>query len=391
MVMAGTRTTSATSLELIAVTSFGLEAVVGRELKQLGYERQTIEDGKVTFVADAVAIPRANLWLRSAERVLVKVGEFEAFDFGELFDRTQALPWDEWLPVRAYFPVRGRSVKSQLHSVPDCQAIVKKAVVERLKQRYHRVWFEENGPQYSIEVSLLKDRVTLTLDTSGPGLHKRGYRTLVGEAPLRETLAAALVQLSHWNAARLLLDPFCGSGTIPIEAALLGRRIAPGLHRSFAAEEWPIISRNVWQQARVEARDVIRPQLDAPIVGSDLDAHAVKLAKHHAVAAGVAADIRFEHRDFAQVAGSDLLPYGCLIANPPYGERLGELADAEALYQRLGMFCNRLEAWSVYVLTSHKEFERLFGLRSARRRKLFNGRIECTYYQFPAPKPPRGE
>lgn len=376
-------------MHLIAATTFGLEAVVSRELKQLGYEQQTTEDGKVTFVADAAAIARTNLWLRSAERVLVQVGQFEAFDFGELFDRTNALPWEEWLPENAYFPVRGRSVRSRLHSTPDCQAIVKKAIVERLKQRSRKVWFPENGPTFTIEVSLLKDRATLTIDTTGPGLHKRGYRKLVGEAPLKETLAAAMIQLSFWNSGRMLLDPFCGSGTIPIEAALLGRQIAPGLHRTFAAEEWPAVPREVWLQVREEARAAASSMLDAPIIGSDIDAQAIKLAQHHAMLANVAEDIRFEHRDFARVSSDELQPYGCLIANPPYGERLGELADAEALYQRLGTFCQRLDTWSIYVLTSHKEFERLFGRRSERRRKLFNGRIECTYYQFPGPRPPR--
>lgn len=376
-------------MHLIAATTFGLEAVVSRELKQLGYEKQTTEDGKVTFEADVPAIARTNLWLRSAERVLVQVGQFGATDFGELFDRTNALPWEEWLPENAYFPVRGRSVRSQLHSTPDCQAIVKKAIVERLKQRYQKVWFQENGPTFTIEVSLLKDRATLTIDTTGPGLHKRGYRKLSGEAPLKETLAAALVQLSYWNSSRMLLDPFCGSGTIPIEAALIGRKLAPGLHRTFASEEWPVAPSEVWKQARDEAHSVALPKLDAPIVGSDIDADVLKLATHHAMLAGVAEDIRFEHRDFAKIAGPDLLPYGCLIANPPYGERLGELAEVEALYARLGAFCNRLNAWSVYVLTSHKEFERLFGQACDRRRKLFNGRIECTYYQFQGPRPPR--
>jgi putative N6-adenine-specific DNA methylase len=378
-------------MQLIASTTFGLEAVVARELKQLGYERQTVEDGKVRFHADAAAIPRTNLWLRSAERVQVLVGEFPATNFGELFDRTRALPWEDWLPVDAYFPVSGRSVRSQLHSTPDCQAIVKKAIVERLKSKYRKVWFEENGPTLAIDVVLLKDRATLTIDTTGPGLHKRGYRQRVGNAPLKETLAAALIQLSYWNSRRMLLDPFCGSGTIPIEATLLGRNMAPGLHRSFAAEEWPTLAAELWQQARAEARDLIRPRLDAPVLGSDHDAQAIKLAQHHAAAAGVEADIRLEHRDFAKIAPSDLLPFGCLIANPPYGERLGELAEVETLYQRLGNFCNRLPNWSIYVLTSHKTFERLFGATCQRRRKLYNGRIECTYYQFPGPKPPLSE
>lgn len=375
-------------MHLIAATTFGLEAVVSRELKQLGYGKQTTEDGKVTFDAEAAAIARTNVWLRSAERVLIQVGQFEATDFGQLFDRTKALPWEEWLPENADFPVRGKSVRSQLHSTPDCQAIVKKAIVERLKQKYRKVWFPENGPTFTIEVSLLKDRATLTIDTTGPGLHKRGYRKLVGEAPLKETLAAAMIQLSYWNSGRMLLDPFCGSGTIPIEAALLGRKLAPGLHRRFAAEDWPTLPRELWQQARDEARGAALPKLDAPILGSDIDEHAIKLARHHALLAGVSDDIRFEHRDFARVTSDELQPYGCLIANPPYGERLGELAEAEALYQRLGTFCQRLDGWSIYVLTSHKNFEFHFGRPSDRRRKLFNGRIECTYYQFPGPKPP---
>lgn len=378
-------------MQLIATTTFGLEAVVSRELKQLGYERQTTEDGKVLFEADASAIARANLWLRSAERVLVQVGQFEAVDFGELFDRTNALPWEDWLPENAYFPVRGKSVRSQLHSTPDCQAIVKKAIVERLKQRYRKVWFAEDGPNCTVDVSLLKDRATLTIDTSGPGLHKRGYRKQAGEAPLKETLAAAMIQLSYWKPGRMLFDPFCGSGTIPIEAAMIGRRIAPGLLRTFAAEEWPLLAPEVWQQARAEARDLIQPKLDVPIIGSDLDEAVIKLAQNHAHLVGVSDDIRFEHRDFAKIASDDLLAFGCLVANPPYGERLGEVEEAEALYRRLGLFCNRLNAWSIYVLTSHKEFEKHFGRSSERRRKLFNGRIECTYFQFPGPKPPRAD
>lgn len=376
-------------MHLIAATTFGLEAIVSRELKQLGYDKQSTEDGKVSFEADAAAIARTNLWLRSAERVLLQVGQFEVTDFGELFDRTNALPWEEWLPENAYFPVQGRSVRSQLHSTPDCQAIVKKAIVERLKQRYRKVWFEENGPTFTIEVSLLKDRATLTIDTTGPGLHKRGYRKLVGEAPLKETLAAALIQLSYWNSGRMLLDPFCGSGTIPIEAAMLGRKLAPGLQRTFAAESWPTVPVAMWQQARDEARAAALPTIEGSIVGSDIDPDAIKLATHHAMLAGVADDIQFEHRDFARVTTDELQPYGCLIANPPYGERLGELAEAESLYQRLGTFCQRLNGWSIYVLTSHKEFESLFARRCDRRRKLFNGRIECIYYQFQGPRPPQ--
>ena len=254
------------SIELIATASFGLEAVVARELKQLGYEDQTTDDGRVTFVADEAAVCRANLWLRSADRVRLKLGEFEARDFGTLFDRTNALPWSDWLPENAEFPVQGKSVRSQLSSVPNCQSIVKKAIVEKLKQQYKCDWFDENGPTCAVEVSLLKDRATLTIDTSGPGLHKRGYRTLSGAAPLKETLAAGLVQLSYWNRERPLIDPFCGTGTIPIEAALIGRNIAPGLHREFAAEQWPRIPEHLWTEARSEAQDSVTDELASPIL-----------------------------------------------------------------------------------------------------------------------------
>ncbi len=378
-------------MQLIAVTSFGLEAVVSRELKQLGYEQQTTEDGKVMFEADASAVARANIGLRSAERLLIQVGQFEATDFGQLFDLTKALPWEDWLPENAYFPVRGRSVRSRLHSTPDCQAIVKKAIVERLKQRYQKVWFAESGPAYTIEVSLLKDRATLTLDTTGPGLHKRGYRKLVGEAPLRETLAAALIQLSYWSSGRMLLDPCCGSGTIPIEAALIGRRIAPGLNRTFASEEWPTLPADIWTAARDEARAAVLLQLDGPIIGSDLDDNAVRLSKRHAQLAGVANDIRFERRPLVNWNPHDLPEYGCLITNPPYGERLGEEHEVEHLYRQMGLLFAQLETWSIYTLTSYQQFEFLVDGQADRRRKLFNGQIECTYYQYPGPKPPRPE
>ncbi len=250
-------------VELTATASFGLEAVVARELKDLGYERQTVADGRITFPAGLEAICKTNLWLRSADRVLLKVGSFEARDFGALFDQTAALDWARWIPVDGQFPVRGKSVRSQLHSVRDCQAIVKKAIVEKLKQTHRTAWFAERGALFAVEVSILKDCVTLCIDTTGPGLHKRGYRTLVGPAPLKETLAAALVQLSYWNGARPFLDPFCGTGTIPIEAALLARNIAPGLSRTFAAEDWPALPKRLWNEARTAARDAIRHEREA--------------------------------------------------------------------------------------------------------------------------------
>jgi len=373
-------------MDLIATSTFGLEAVVGRELKALGYAEQRTEDGRIGFRGDATAIARTNLRLRSADRVLVRLGEFEARDFGVLFDRTKALPWSDWLTPDATFPVRGKSVRSQLHSVPDCQAIVKKAIVEHLKQFTRTTWFPENGPEFAVEVALLKDRATLTIDTTGPGLHKRGYRKLVGAAPIKETLAAGLLQLSHWNRDRPLLDPFCGSGTIAIEAALLGRNIAPGLDRTFPAERWPLVPQRVWDEARAEARDLALPPLSEPLLGSDIDSSAIELARRHAAQAGVEADVRFEKGDVRQLRTHR--KYGCLVTNPPYGERLGDADEIGPLYDEMARAFRRLDTWSLYVLTAYSEFERHMGRKADRRRKLYNGRIECAYYQFPGPRPP---
>lgn len=373
-------------IELIATASFGLEAVVSRELKQLGYDRQKIEDGRITFTADLAAIARTNLWLRSADRVLVKLGSFPARDFGELFDRTTALPWSEWLPRDAAFPVRGKSVRSQLHSVPDCQAIVKKAVVENLKKAHRTQWFEENGAPFSIEVSILKDQATLTLDTTGPGLHKRGYRTSIGPSPIKETLAAALVQLSFWNAQRPFLDPFCGSGTIPIEAALWARNIAPGLKRNFDAERWPNVPGGFWKDARNEAAELARPDVEVEMLGSDIDERVLGMARKHAQDAGVGSDIVFEQRALKDV--SSHRKFGCVVCNPPYGERSGDVASAVKLAQEMTHVFRRLDSWSFYVITSLENFEMHFGRKADRRRKLYNGRIECTYYQFYGPRPP---
>jgi putative N6-adenine-specific DNA methylase len=373
-------------LELIATTAFGLEAVVARELEQLGYNEQQVEDGKVTFVGDEAAVCRANLWLRSAERVLFKMAQFEATDFGMLFDETRKLAWSDWLPRDAAFPVQGKSVRSQLRSVPDCQSIVKKAIVEQMRSAYRTEWFEESGATYEIVVSILKDRATLTIDTSGAGLHKRGYRILSGVSPLKETLAAGLVQLSFWNRERPLIDPFCGTGTIPIEAALIGRNMAPGLNREFAAEGWPQIPASAWEHARTEARDLILEELPHKLLGSDIDEEAVKMARFHAERAGVGESVQFEVKRFADL--STHRKYGCVICNPPYGERSGELAEAEAIYREMDRVFKRLDTWSLYVLTSHKDFERLLGRRADKRRKLYNARIECALYQFFGPRPP---
>lgn len=374
-------------IDLIATAGFGLEAVVGRELKALGYDDHTVEDGRIAFAADEAAICRTNLWLRSADRMLVRIGSFEARDFGELFDRTTALPWADWIPADGAFPVRGKSVQSQLHSVPDCQAIVKKAIVERLKRSYHKTWFDETGADFTVEVAINKDRVTLTIDTTGVGLHKRGYRKLTGPAPLRETLAAALVQLSYWNPERPFLDPFCGTGTIPIEAALIGRNMAPGLNRTFAAEAWHRVPENLWRAAREEARDLVKQTPAFQLMGTDIDGAVLSQARYHADRAGVASNVSFQPKAFSDLVTAE--EYGCVIGNPPYGERLGDRQEAEALYRQMPRVCAGMETWSIYVLTSHPGFETLFGRRATRRRKLYNGRIRCTYYQYAGPRPPR--
>jgi len=374
-------------IELIATTSFGLEAVVSRELKALGYENQSVADGRVTFRGGPEAICRANLWLRSADRVVIKMGEFEAADFGTLFDRCADLDWARWIPEDGQFPVSGKSVRSQLHSVPDCQALVKKAIVEKLKQTHRVSWFAEKGPLFAVQVSLLKDVATLTLDTTGPGLHKRGYRTLSGPAPLKETLAAALIQLSFWTAGRPLLDPFCGTGTIPIEAALWARNLAPGLARRFAADDWPALDRRLWHEAREEAKDRADRGGSLAIVGSDIDDTSLGMARKHARQAGVEADIRFERRDFVDVVPQG--DFGCLIGNPPYGERSGDLAAAEELARATNTVAGRFDTWSFYLLSALANYEQLCGRHADRRRKLYNGRIACTYYQFHGPRPPR--
>lgn len=373
-------------IELIATATFGLEAVVAREVRELGYDTK-VENGRVIFQGDERAVCLANLWLRSADRVLVRIGEFKALTFDELFEKTKALPWTDWLPEDANFPVEGKSVKSKLFSVPDCQAIVKKAIVESMKKKYNRQWFEETGPNYTIEVSLLKDVATLTIDTSGPGLHKRGYRKLRGSAPLKETLAAAMIELSFWNPDRILLDPFCGSGTIPIEAALIGLNIAPGLRREFAAEKWPVIPQQLWDEVRQEAEDLIRRDRTLQIRGTDIDSDVLGLARYHAQLAGVDELISFQQMPIADLRTKK--KYGCIICNPPYGERLEDIEMVEKLYRQMGNVLKPLDTWSFYVLSSHKKFEKLFGRQADRRRKLYNGRIECQYYQFFGPRPPR--
>jgi putative N6-adenine-specific DNA methylase len=308
------------------------------------------------------------------------MGEFPATNFEDLFEKTKALPWPDWIPGDAEFPVNGRSHKSQLSSVPACQAIVKKAIVEKMKQQYHTEWFAETGARYVIEVSLLGDVATLTLDTSGYGLHKRGYRKLVTEAPLKETLAAALILLSRWNAERPLLDPFCGSGTIPIEAAMIGWNIAPGLRRTFAAEAWHMVPEALWHQAREEAFDLLRDDVPLDISGSDIDPAAIEVAHAAAKSAGLAKELRFSAAPVAQVRPEG--DYGCIITNPPYGERLGDEDDVELALRELGAITKPLPNWSVFILHPNKQLEHFFGRPASKKRKLFNGRIECAYFQY---------
>ena len=373
-------------LDIIATATFGLEAVVARELRDLGYKDLKVENSRVIFKGTAMDICRTNLWLRSADRVFIRMGEFEALSFEELFEKTKALPWDQLLPEDAEFPVQGKSVKSKLFSVSDCQAIVKKAVVEKLKQKYNRSWFPETGPRYVLEVGILKDVVTLTVDTSGVGLHKRSYRQLASQAPLKETLASALVGLSYWNTSRRLIDPFCGSGTIPIEAAMMGLNIAPGLNRNFDAEKWPQIPAKLWDEARTEARDK-RKNEKFTILGYDIDGRILSIARHNARLAGVEGYI-----DFHQLAFSDFstkTKYGCIICNPPYGKRLGERKEVEELYRQMGQKFKDMDTWSIYVLTAEEEFEKYYGRRADRKRKLYNGRIKVDYYQYYGPRPPR--
>lgn len=377
------------NIELIATTTFGLEAVVKREIQNLGYSDLNVSDGKVTFVADEKAIPKANLWLRSADRLLLKIGEFTALSFDELFEKTKALPWGDWITRNAKFTVNGKSVKSKLFSISDCQAIVKKAVVEKLKTKYAIDWFEETGPSFTIQVALLNDVATLTIDTSGVGLHKRGYRQLAGEAPLKETMAAALIQLSYWRKNRVLLDPFCGSGTIPIEAALIGKNIAPGLSRTFASEEWPRIDQKIWKEIREEASDVIDKDNSIEILASDINDKTIKIAIENASKARVENCIRFETMPISQVQLKN--KYGVVITNPPYSERIGTEREVNDMYKTMGKIFRPDPTWSVYVLTASESFEKLYGARADRKRKLYNGNIKVDFYQYYGERPPKQE
>lgn len=372
------------SYKLIATATFGLEAVVAQELRDLGYDDLVVENAKVTFEGDEMDIALCNMWLRTADRVLIKMGEFKAESFEELFQGTKAIEWGNIIPQNGKMHVVGKSVKSGLFSVPDCQSIVKKAVVESMKKTYNTDWFEEDGPTYKIEIALLKDIATLTIDTSGAGLHKRGYRELAGEAPLKETLAAALVLLSKWNPSRILADPLCGSGTIAIEAAMIGKNIAPGINRTFASEEWDIIPKKVWEDIREDAKRRINNE-EFRILASDINGYILRTAKENAVKAGVEEYIAFQKLNVEEFSSKK--KYGCIICNPPYGERLGEAKEVENLYKTMGEVFANLDSWSYFILTSHAEFQKLFRKKATKNRKLYNGRIMCYYYEYFGPLP----
>lgn len=374
--------------ELIAPCHFGMEAVLKREIVDLGYDVTDVTDGRVTFLGDAEALCRGNIFLRTAERILLKVGAFHAETFEELFQGTKALPWEEYIPVDGRFWVaKAGSVKSKLFSPSDIQSVMKKAMVERLKDIYHTSWFGEEGNSYPVRVFLLKDEVTVGLDTTGESLHKRGYRKLTAKAPIAENLAAALILLTPWNRDRILVDPFCGSGTIPIEAAMLAANMAPGMNRGFTAMDWEgIVPAQIWQDAFEEARELIRPVTDIDIQGYDIDEKMVATARENARLAGVEHMIHFQRRDVAQL--SHPKKYGFLITNPPYGERLEEKAALPALYKTLGERFALLDTWSLYLITSYEQAEKEIGRRADKNRKIYNGMLKTYYYQFMGPKPP---
>lgn len=376
-------------MELIAPCHFGLEAVLKREILDLGYEISSVEDGRVTFQGDAEAVCRANIFLRTAERVLLKVGSFQAVSFEELFEKTKALPWEAYIPKDGKFWVtKASSVKSRLFSPSDIQSVMKKAMVRRLQEHYHMEWFPEDGPEYPVRVFLMKDQVTVGIDTSGASLHKRGYREVSGKAPITETLAAALIMLTPWRGDRILVDPFCGSGTFPIEAAMMAANIAPGMNRSFTAEKWTnLIPKKLWYDTVDEASDLIREPEETDIQGYDADEDVIRIARRNAAEAGVEHMIHFQRRDVRDL--SHPKKYGFIITNPPYGERLEDKKDLPELYRAFGESFRRLETWSAYMITSYEDAERYFGRKADKNRKIYNGMLKTYFYQFQGPKPPR--
>jgi len=376
-------------LELIAPCHFGLEAVLKREIIDLGYEIAEVEDGRVTFYGDAEAVCRANIFLRTAERVLLKVGSFRAETFEELFDKTKEIPWEEYIPKDGKFWVaKAASVKSKLFSPSDIQSIMKKAMVRRLAEHYHMEWFPEDGAPYPVRVFLKKDIVTVGIDTSGVSLHKRGYREVSGKAPITETLACALIMLTPWKRDRIFVDPFCGSGTFPIEAAMMAANIAPGVNRSFTAEQWTnLIPKKMWYDIADEANDQIEHDIDVDIQGYDIDGSVIKIARRNAREAGVEHLIHFQERDVKAL--SHPKKYGFIVTNPPYGERLEEKKNLPGLYASFGESFRKLDSWSAYMITSYEDAERFFGRKADKNRKIYNGMLKTYFYQFQGPKPPR--
>lgn len=377
------------TFELIAPCHFGMESVLKKEIDDLGYDITEVSDGRVTFFGDAEAICRANIFLRTAERILVKVGSFHAETFEELFQGTKKLPWEEWIPADGKFWVaKAASVKSKLFSPSDIQSIMKKAMVDRLKEVYHINWFNEDGASYPLRVFLLKDEVTVGLDTTGESLHKRGYRKLTAKAPIAENLAAGLIMLTPWHSDRILIDPFCGSGTIPIEAAMMAANIAPGMNRSFLAENWKnAIPKSLWYDSVTEAQDLIIKNVDTDIQGFDLDDEMVKISRENAKLAGVEKMIHFQRRDVAQL--SHPKKYGFIITNPPYGERISDKNELPALYGTIGKRYAALDSWSMYLITSYEKAEDDIGRKADKNRKIYNGMMKTYFYQFMGPKPPK--
>ena len=376
-------------MEWIAPCHFGLESVLKREIQDLGYEIAQVEDGRVTFYGGADAACRANVFLRTAERVLLKAGSFKAVTFDELFEKTKAIPWENYIPKNGKFWVaKASSVKSKLFSPSDIQSIMKKAMVDRLRSRYHVQWFQEDGASYPLRVFLMKDIVTIGIDTSGDSLHKRGYRPSAGKAPIYETLAAALIMLTPWRKERILVDPFCGSGTFPIEAAMMAANIAPGMNRSFTAESWAnLIDKKLWYEAIDEANDLIDDQIETDIQGYDIDGDVVRMARQNAENAGVDHLIHFQERPVSAL--SHPKKYGFIITNPPYGERLEEKEALPGLYREFGESFRKLDSWSAYMITSYEDAERYFGRKADKNRKIYNGMLKTYFYQFQGPKPPR--
>lgn len=378
-------------LELIAPCHFGLEAVLKREIIDLGYEILRVEDGRILFEGDAEAVCRANIYLRTAERILIKAGEFHAETFEELFQGTKAIPWEKYIPVNGKFYVtKAASVKSKLFSPSDIQSIMKKAMVERMKSVHHISWFEEDGELFPVRAFLHKDEVLVGIDTTGESLHKRGYRKLTAKAPIAENLAAALIMLTPWKGDRILVDPFCGSGTFPIEAAMMAANMPPGVNRSFTAMGWEhLIPRREWEDVRQEAKEEINLQVETDIQGYDLDETMVEYARGNAKLAGVEHLIHFQKRDVSQLSHSK--KYGFVITNPPYGERLQEKEELFELYHTIGERFRRLDDWSLYLITSYEQAQEAIGLKAQKNRKIYNGMMKTYFYQFPGPKPPRRE